>query len=293
MPRNTTRREFLKETALLGAAACAMRAAGGAAAAETAEGQLPKIKLGTLEVSRLILGSNPFFGFAHKPGDVGRKMQEYYTDERIMAVLDEAAEHGITAVWTPVYDRWVRLWNKYREKGGKLRTWIGQPDPGPEQMKSHITTAAKNGAKAICIQGVQIDGQVGAGRWDVIRGWLEHIHSFDLPAGMATHQPFTHPMAEEKKLPTDFYHQCFFQPENYSLDCRQKAIETIRKLDKPVVGYKVLAAGRIAPAEGFAFALKHLRPKDGMCVGVFPKDDPDQLAENSTLVRKLTGRAPA
>jgi len=114
-----------------------------------------------------------------------------------------------------------------------------------------------------------------------------------LPAGMASHRPDVHLAAEERGLPTDFYHQCFFQPENYSKECRQKAIATIRKLKKPVVGYKVLAAGRIPAKGGFSFAFKHLRRKDGICVGVFPKDDPDQVAENTALTRKLTRKTVA
>jgi len=288
MKRACTRREFLKETALIGAAAAAMRA-GGVNAAVAAPGKLPKVKLGTLEVSRLILGSNPFFGFAHgNPQASGEEMKKYYTEERIMAVMDEAAEQGITAVWTPAYDHWIRLWNKYRKRGGKLRIWIGQPDPNPELMKQHITAAAKNGAKAICIQGEKVDAQFRAGKWDVLRGWLDHIHSFHLPAGMASHRPDVHLAAEEKGLPTDFYHQCFFQPENYSKEVRDLAIAAIKKLDKPVMGYKVLAAGRIPAKESFAFAFKHLRRKDGICVGMLPKDDPDQVAENAGLVRKTS-----
>ena len=95
-----------------------------------------------------------------------------------LSVLDEAAERGITAVWTPAYDHWIRLWNRYQERGGKLRIWIGQPDPAPEEMKAHITAAAKNGAKAICIQGERIDGIAAADE----AGWLlvqRALHLFD------------------------------------------------------------------------------------------------------------------
>jgi hypothetical protein len=66
-----TRRAFLRETALVGAAAAAMRAADGADAAAPRPGTLPAIRLGKLDVSRLILGSNPFFGFAPQGGGVG------------------------------------------------------------------------------------------------------------------------------------------------------------------------------------------------------------------------------
>jgi aryl-alcohol dehydrogenase-like predicted oxidoreductase len=308
MTTESTRREFIEKATFLGAALAAVRATGGLAAepevtqkakekaepvAESktkaeARATLPTIRLGTLEVSRLILGSNPFFGFAHKPGDVGRTMKEYYTDDRVMAILDAAADQGITAVWTPCYDAWIKLWNRYQEKGGKLRIWIGQPDHSPDEMKAAITACAKNGGKAVCIQGERIDAEMRAGRYEVVRGWLEHIRSFGLPAGMASHRPETHLIAESKKLPTDFYHQCLYQPEDYGDALREKALATVAKLAKPVVAYKVLAAGRLPAKEAFEHVLARLQPKDGLCVGVFPKDDPDQLEEDAALVSKLT-----
>ena len=279
------RREFLKQTTLF-CAATALSASEGLAA-----GALPSIRLGNLAVSRLILGSNPFFGFAHKPDGTGKRMQEFYSEERVMTVLDEAAAHGITAVWTPCYDRWISLWNRYREGGGKLKIWIGQPDVrGDENMRAAIAACARNGGRAICIQGERIDGEVRADRWNVVRGWLEHIKSFGLPAGMASHQPHTHLEAEQRGMPSDFYHQCVYQPENYSRECWDQAMVTVSKLSKPVVAYKVLAAGRVAPAEAFPELWTRLKPKDGLCVGVFPKDQPAQVAENSTLVRHLSGK---
>jgi len=69
--------------------------------------------------------------------------------------------------------------------------------------------------------------------------------------------------------------------------CRDQALATIKKLDKPVVACKVLAAERIAPKKGFAQMLRHLRPKDGMCVGVFPQKS-DEIIENAALTRKLS-----
>ena len=287
MSSATGRREFLKRSALFAAAADSLRAA-----AHAAPGELPTIRLGNLEVSRLLLGSNPFFGFAHKKDDTGRRMREYYTGEQIMAVLDEAAGHGISAVWTPCYDHWIALWNTYRERGGKLKIWIGQPDPKAEEdMKPAITACFRNGGRAVCIQGERIDGQVRQGRWNVVRGWVEHIKSLGMPAGIASHLPTTHLMAEERGIPTDFYHQCVYQPENYGRDCWDLAMETIRRLDKPVVAYKVLAAGRVEPAQAFPELWRNLKPKDGLCVGIFPKDKPEQVAEDTSLVRQLSARA--
>lgn len=302
----TSRRELLNQMLLVSGAAAAVHSCGGLLAGSPPPGQLPQIKLGALEVSRLILGSNPFWGFAHRnPQATDVEMKAYYTDEQIMAVLDAAAAQGITAVWSPSYPRWINLWNKYRGQGGKLKIWIGQPDAYgeplsnqrdaiPRIMRDHITAAAKNGAKAICVQGAQVESQFRAGRFDVLRDWLELIKSFGLPAGLAAHDPRVHLSAEEKGLPTDFYHQCLFRsvdnaPQGLeaSLGPLETSLATIEKIAKPVIAYKVLCAGRILPKDAFPYVLSRLKPKDGMCVGVFPKKK-DESAENAELVRQLS-----
>jgi len=291
MKTDPTRRQFLQDTAFAAAATAIAGSACGKPAGKTASSSaMPTIKLGKLKVSRLILGCNPFFGFAHgNPQASGSEMKKWYTDQRIMSVLDESADRGVTAVWVPSYDRWIRVWNKYRTNGGKMPIWIGQPD-NYKNMAEHITACAKNGGKAICIQGACVDRAFSQKKFDLVRKWLDLIRSFDLPAGIATHKPHTHLLAEDKKLPADFYHQCVYQPENYKPECLKKAIATIRQLDKPVVAYKVLAAGRLAPKKAFAELLKQIKPKDGLCVGVFPKKNPGEIVENSTLVAELTKR---
>jgi hypothetical protein len=288
MSHHAPRREFLKEASTLAAAVAAMRVAG-SSAAEKLPSEMPKIKLGHLEVSRLILGSNPFFGFAHgNPQASSQEMRTFYTPERIMAVMDAAAELGINAVWTPCYEHWVRLWNEYQAKGGKLKYWIAQPDREP--MLRELDVAIKNGARAICIQGIRVDNQIGRGNFDEVRCWLEHIKSHGLPAGIATHKANTHLLAEEKGLPTDFYHQTLYRPDHYVPEGLEESLAVIEKLAKPVVAYKALGAGRIAPKDTLPVIFKRLKPKDGVCVGVFPKHR-DELAENATLVRRLSERA--
>ncbi|UCG46111.1 MAG: hypothetical protein JSU94_11475 [Phycisphaerales bacterium] len=291
MKRNITRRTFLGEMAFIAAGAPAARAADSAGGMGAGWEKLPGISLGGLKVSRMILGSNPFFGFAHgNPQASEDQMRQWYTNERIMAVMDEAAEHGVNAVWTPCYPHWIRLWNEYRDKGGKLKNWIGQPDSF-DAMAEHISDCARNGGTAICIQGECVDRAFAKQRYDLVRSWLELIKGFGLPAGIASHRPWTHLVAEQQHLPTDFYHQCLYQPEDYGWECLDKAIATIRKLEKPVVAYKVLAAGRIKPEIALPHVFKHLGRKDGICVGVFPKTNRRQISQNTALTGKLTPRS--
>jgi len=274
------------------AAGAAARPVGGAK--PTAVAAFPKIKLGSLEVSRLILGSNPFFGHAHKPGNVSELMRAYFTDDRIMATMDEAADLGITAVAVSPHKRWLDIFSRYTDRGGKLRIWLSQPDGPAEGMKDEIALSVRSGARGIFFQGHRVEERVDAGEFStVVRGWVEHAKSFGVPVGVASHRPDVHLEAERLGFPTDFYWQCFYNvslEERYLEDDRQKAVATLRQLAKPVIGYKILGAGRNEPIEAFEFAFRHLRPKDGVCAGVFPVDQPGQLAQNAALVRRLSAK---
>jgi len=282
----------MKKTGAVGVAAMAAGIAGGPLGAEELAQAMPKIKLGPFEVSRFILGANPFAGYAHRPGtDLETEMKAFYTDERIMAVLDEAAACGITAVSVWPGKWWFDLWAKYKSRGGRMPAWISQPMPAPEKMKEEIADSVKNGAKAVYVQGHCVEREFEGGTFDTCRGWLEHIKSLGVGAGLAAHRPDVHLEAEKRKFPADFYFQCFYNVAHgdkvYSAEDRQKAVEAMAQIEKPVVGYKILGAGRFPAAESFAFALKHLRARDGFCVGVFPKDNPHEIRED---VRLALGR---
>ena len=253
---------------------------------------MPQIRLGRLGVSRLILGSNPFFGFSHQGADADGRMKAHHTDERIVEILERAAACGVSAVAAPPYERWISLWSKYCREGGRLRCWLAQPDPPEDQMLAAIRAAADGGADAIFVQGERVDEQVRAGRWDVLENWLRLVHSRGLPAGLASHRPDTHPAAEERGLATDFYYQCLYQVDSreaYLPEHREQNLAALRAVgNKPVIAYKILAAGRVAPREAFETVFRHLRPKDGVCVGVFHADDAGQIAENAALTREFS-----
>src|SRR2546427_10992391 len=85
-----TRRTFLQSAAL---AAGIARAGSSAAAAE-----VPKMKFGNTEISRLVVGCNPFYGFAHFNNILGTVMREYYTSERVCEVLHQCNRFGINAL---------------------------------------------------------------------------------------------------------------------------------------------------------------------------------------------------
>jgi len=289
------RRDFLRTGAALaiGMTAVAPRSAPGAADRPVQTPTLPTVRLGTLEVSRLILGSNPFWGYSHKSAQLDEEMKRHYTDERIMEILDEAADCGLTALASPPDARWVDLWARYLEGGGRLKIWLSQCHGNPEQMNDEIDRSVRAGAGAVFIQGARVEEQFGKGNFDVLRSWIERIKEAGLPAGAAAHWPEIHPELERRRFPTDFYYQCFYnvsKGENYNPAEREKALATIERLEKPVIAYKILGAGRLPASEGFEFAFSHIARKDGVCVGIYARKAIDQIRQNATYTETLTPR---
>jgi hypothetical protein len=287
------RRDFLKTGAALTVAGLtgAAKSTSGASAHAPEAFTLPTVRLGTLEVSRFILGSNPFWGYSHKSPQLDEEMRRHHTDERIMQILDEAADCGLTALASPPDERWVNIWADYRKKGGRLRIWVSQCHGNPDQMHEEIDRSIKAGAQAIFIQGLRVEEQFGQGKFDVLRSWIEHIKEAGLPAGAAAHWPEIHPELERRRFPTDFYYQCFYnvsKSNDYSAREREKAAAVIKKLEKPVIAYKILAAGRLPASEGFEYAFSHIARKDGVCVGIYAQKAIDQIRQNATYTQTLT-----
>ena len=302
MTHGMNRREFLKHAGLASAAAAVARdAAGEETGKEAAKsktrlgGPLPTIRLGSLEVSRFLLGSNPFWGYSHKNPQLDEEMKAYHTDERIVRVLDEAARCGLTTVVSPPDQRWVDLWTKYRAAGGKLGVWVAQCHDSSDMMEAEIDRAIKGAANAIFIQGHRVEQQFSWGKFDALRAWLDRIKAAGLPGGFASHWPHVHPELEKRKFPADFYFQCCYNitkpstlGEPYHEADRKIAMETIRAIEKPMVAYKILGAGRLRAADGFEQAFNHIRRKDGVCVGIWAKEAIEQIRENATLTDILT-----
>ena len=287
------RRDFLKAGAALtvGSLAASERGRVEAGSSTGASTSLPTVDLGGLEVSRLILGSNPFWGYSHKSAQLDEEMRKHHTDERIVEILDEAAECGLTAVASPPDERWRKLWTRYSAGGGRLKTWISQCHGAPEQMIAEIDRSIAAGAKAVFIQGARVEEQVGKGRFDVLRAWIEHIKDAGLPAGAAAHWPEIHPELQQRGFPVDFYYQCMFnasKTEDYSAAEREKAAATIAVLKKPVIAYKILGAGRLTAGEGFEYAFNRLKRKDGVCVGIYAQKAIDQIRQNATYTEMFT-----
>jgi hypothetical protein len=259
---------------------------------------MEKVKLGNLEVSRLIVGGNPQSGFSHQSQARDMEMVRYFTAEKIKALYRQAESLGVTTHIGRADHHIMRMLLEYWDEGGTIQ-WIAQTCPEVGNAQTGARNGIRGGAKAVFLHGGQSDYFLHHGQLDEAKGVVALIHDAGLPAGVAGHQPAVFEWAEEH-LNCDFYMCSHYDPverqktaehrpgddERFREADRERMLATIKHLSKPVIHYKILAAGRNDPQKTFLYVAQHMRPGDAVCVGIFPKDDPNQLATDIRLLEE-------
>jgi len=253
------------------------------------------IALGRLEVSRFILGSNPISGFSHQSPEMDSRMRHYFTSAQTKRLYRDAESLGVNTIIARADHHIMRLFMEYWDEGGKAQ-WIAQTCPEIGTMERGVANAINGGAKACYIHGGLMDNLFAQGKLDEVPKGIEMIRGAGMPAGIAGHNPEVFKWAE-RELDCDFYMCCYYNPSSrdqnpehqagsreWFLDKdRQIMVDLIATLSRPVIHYKIMAAGRNDPAEAIAFAKSHMRPTDAVCVGVYDENNPDMLRENVEL----------
>jgi len=251
-----------------------------------------------LTVSRFIVGSNPFSGFSHQSPETDWAMRHYFTTGKVKEILHEAESLGVNTLLARTDFHVMRMILEYRDEGGTLQ-WFAQSCPEVGSHEACILRAHQYGAVACHLHGGVMDNLFAQGKMSEVPPALEMIREKGMLAGIAAHNPRVIEWAEEH-LDLDYYLACYYNPvprdqraehvpgmaEVYSEADRQTMTDLIQKLTKPVVHYKILAAGRNDPAAAFAFAASQMRANDVVCVGVYPKDKSSMLKEDVRLLEE-------
>lgn len=254
-------------------------------------------KLGELAVSRFILGSNPFTGFSHQNKERDAQMRSWYTRTRILDVLTDAQHFGVNTLIARADENMAACVKAHRDGGGTLQ-WLAQTCPEVGDHETCIQRSIEGGAVGVHIHGGVMDMLLAQGRLDEIPPVIDRIRAAGLVAGIAGHDPGVFTWAESVGLPVDYYMCSYYNPiprtdkgehlpgaeEKFRAADRDGMASVISSLPRPVVHYKVLAAGRNDPAEAFAFVRQTMRSGDMVCVGIFSGDGASLLQEDIELL---------
>ena len=262
---------------------------------------LPVINLGNTQITRLVIGGNPFSGNSHVSRQLDAEMMDFFTCDKIKKTLFRCIESGINAVQLRGDKHIIRILREFRLEGGKLH-WIAQTTPESFSFDSNVKQMADAGAVAIYHHGTVTDSLFKEGNYTEIKRRLEVIRKTGLPVGLGTHMPQIMEYAEENKWDIDFYMACVYnlsRIERVSSSITGKAneeepffeedipvmYETIRKVNKPCIAFKILGATRRCQNQetvkaAFIEAFKNIKETDMVNVGVYPKNI-DQVCLNA------------
>lgn len=282
------------------------------------KGELPKGKIGDHEMSRLVAGGNLIGGWAHARDlkYVPSLFRAYNTEKKIFETLMLAEEAGINTIniGFPTNE----TLQKYKKLTGSKIKVITQvaPDMAKKDYLVNINKAIDFGVDIIQIQGNHCDWMVRDNKLDKIELMLSHIRKQGYTAGLASHTVDALIACEEQGIIPDYYMKTMHHDNYWSAHPREnrvpfevdgknhldhnkfhnncfclfpdRTIEFVERATVPVMGFKVLAAGAIAPEDGFNWAFKN--GADFICVGMFDFQVVNDVNVTIDTLSNLQGR---
>lgn len=249
---------------------------------------LPTMKIGDLEISRLIVGSNPFTGKSHLDAATDDDMRAHFTKERVFSMLQSCEAAGINAVQSRGSMPMMGLLKQYRDEGGHL-LWLAQTGKELATFEEELDCMMQYAPAAICIHGELSDALYLAGELERLGTLLDVMRRKHLPVGICSHFPEVLEYAEEKGLRPDYYmasvYNLFYPDRSHDQDPTGERFEvsdvprmyqTICQLSAPTVALKILGAGRRCATQeevrgAFLEAFASMKVGDGVLVGMFDK----------------------
>jgi hypothetical protein len=264
--------------------------------------KLPTVPFGPLEITRLIVGGNPFCGNSHQSPEKSREMAEFFTAEKVVETLQRCEALGINTFQGRGDFHRVMYWLElFRRQGGRLH-WIVQTASEMHDIYQNIRVIAAVGTAGIYHHGTSTDELWKQGRQDEVLNRLKAIRDTGVQVGLGTHMPEVIEYAEEHNWDVDFYMACFYNisrveresalvsgqffEEPFCAEDPPRMCQTIRATPKQCLAFKVLGAGRRCAdqdevAAAFKFAFDNIKPIDAVVVGMYP--DQVQLNVNHAL----------
>jgi hypothetical protein len=291
-----SRRRFLQLSAGLAAAS--------ASTAAPAAPSLPTVRIGKHQISRMILGSNPFYGYSHASRILDQHMREWGTPENVCEALREAEKNGITTFQTNGGDRELADVQRHREQGGKLQVIALIKEKAEE-------TVARIHPIAVAHHGEATDVAFRGQKMDDVREFTKRARQTGVLVGVSTHKPEVIEYIEERGWDVDFYMGCVYNRSRTPDEIRallngelplpagelylekdpQRMFAVMRKTRRNCFAFKILAAGRATRSAAelnaaFRAAYAGIKPQDCVIVGHYPRFK-NEIQENAERVRAI------
>lgn len=221
------------------------------------------MRIGEFEVPRVLLGTSPFIG----AGQFGARARHYYerfyeNPRNIEKVISKSREVGIRGIQALPYDRILKAIKNVELEIHEKFTIIATINSIKDVYKFEGLDVI-----AFVLHASITDSK----NFHEISRILSAIRSSGLLSGLATHAPLsTLSWLLEKRLDFDLLMIPFNKLGAFMDGSPEAVYELARRFDKPIIGKKVLAAGRLKPLEALEYASKYV---DIVALGVASEEE--------------------
>ena len=237
-----------------------------------------------------------------------RHMREYFTDDQIAEFLGRCEREGISAHQGSRPERMGPILRTLRQRGSRME-FICLHAGGQDQMS--VDKVVKDTQPiAIVHHGGVTDRLFREGKSGEVHDFVKRVKDAGVLAGVSAHNPDCIKRVADEGWNVDLFMTCFYYLTRtkeeldkmppvvtvqigYSFFASDPTVmtEIARQVDQPCLGFKILAAGRMCDKAhkveaAFKFAFEHLKPTDGVIVGMYPRFD-DQISQNAGYTRKF------
>jgi hypothetical protein len=307
MGAGCNRREFLRQTV----AGVGLAATGTAAFSQEpiSKPEMPMIQLGTHQVSRLIVGSNPMLGYSHTSGILSRLMTDYYTLENIGKVLERCLALGINTWQSSAHEKVDKTLEDLRNRGRDIQWIFLANNPHLEDANALKDVIQRNKPIAVVHHGQVTDRLWRQGEVEKAHDFVKRVRDMGVMAGVSSHNPAVIRHVEEQGWNVDLYMTSFYRmsrsPEEVKAELNEAPLgevflasdpprmcEAIREVKRPCLVFKILAAGRKCERaeqvrDAFEYAFQNIKRSDAVIVGMFPRYQ-DQASEDAKLTAQFS-----
>lgn len=233
-----------------------------------------KTIIGKKDFSKIIVGTNTFYGHSHFSYARDAEYKKRFSDEYIKNVINHCLNKGVNSIETCANERIINIIDDLR-KERKINLIGTTRIDETSEMKSHqlkLKYLIENNADICVIHSQYVDRPNSNGEIKGLQSMLDEIHSAGLLAGISTHKNSTVELCE-RKYEIDVYLYPFnmlgfVYPGYNGNETVKERLDLIRNIDKPFIVMKPLAAGRISPSEGLEFVLDNIKNSDIITLGV-------------------------
>jgi hypothetical protein len=208
-----------------------------------------QLQVGKARIPRILLGTSPFIGASQFGSRAHFYYEHFYGKPRNIAkIILKAVDLGVTGVqvlpFRPVFEALKAVERELKER----LTLVGTI--GPDDPLSNIHDFQSFNTVAMLLHGETTD------RRDLrkISEMLNRMHATDCLAGLVTHEPLsTLNWLQKNDLDIDLL-MVPFNKLGIFMDADPSRVgEAIKRLGKPVIGKKVLAAGYLRPEGALSY----------------------------------------